>query len=1480
MKIHTAKKQAFYRFLSLFLAAAITLNVMSMSALSGVSAEEADIPYGEDEPFQKLPDSEELESMYIDQLFYGEGVSFYKDYGRTALDGVRLEIYEALRTEIEKIAAGENTATLFTVKLSKEQIDSDISGADLSLINQCLMADLPQNFYWYDKTKGCTIGILTYSDGSQDYEFGFAVSENYADKSAGMTEGKYYTVDPAKINSAKKAAENARKIAAEYDEKSDYEKIMGYKNMICNLTEYNDDAAKNDDFPYGDPWQLVYVFDDDPTTNVVCEGYAKAFQYLCDLGGIECYTVTGDLAGGTGAGPHMWNVLVLDGKSYIADITNCDGDSAGSPDRLLLKGAEQSDANGCEFNIGQKLTYTYDNEAKSLYPEEILTVSNEDYDPNSAEPEPEPITDHNNHTICADCENCPNHTEHTEIEWKPWTSTDSLPSDAGNYYLAVNVTLTHGWEPADGTNLCLNGNRITVHDTTDHYGVHITENAAFNLCDCRGKGKITKKSQSGIYSIINNCGSFNMYSGEINGIASETKYTYRGVDNSGKFCMCGGKISENSSIGIDNANSGVFYMYGGEISNNYGRGVINDLNSTFYMYGGKISNNGGGVINNGLINGENNESDSDKSGRFYMYGGEITANTIDSPYTSTLSNKCGGGVWNGGIFELRDGIIYNNNAGAEGGGGVFNTFASKFDMYGGKISGNTAVGAGGGVKIDECLGVPKDMATFTMHGGEISGNTTEDSGGGVYNFFIFNMLGGLIKDNTAKNSGGGIYAFGLENRELGTLNLCGGTVTENTAYQYSGIYTSGGPVTVGGEFIVNNNKCGDEQSNLYIDDSIMKITIDPDNPLSGNASIGIRTKDKPSKYSRVNVSYGNSTDFTEFFHSDNPAYEIINGENNVVQLALPHVHIFKHIEANAPECEKEGNEECYICEECYKIFDTDKVTELDDIPYIEALGHEWGEWTITAEPAEEPDSIGEAERVCGRDSSHVEKVVLKTLIGEMWEKILEKPATCVEEGERVYENEYGIVRVLLQRLSHEYEEEWQKNEEKHWQVCKNCGTVNPDSEHPHSWDEGVITVEATVGHEGEITYTCEVCGYTRTEIMPKLDPPVTLPPEPETTTTTPTPEPETTTTTPEPETTTTTPEPETTTTTPEPETTTTTPEPETTTTTPEPETTTTTPEPEAATTPPETEPPVTPPTETEPPVTVIRYDDFIAPPTCTTEQAAPETVTSTTETTTVPPETTEPVQVAPGSVTKRLQSSDYTAELLDGIGYLADNLLTDSDKALISQGSNAEILLTVDKLYSVSQTVSESVRESLDGFRPWQYFDINLYKIIDGTSLKLTSVGSPITIRLAVPEALRIESGEYAMIRVHEGKAELMEDLDGSEDTVTFKTDRFSVYALVFRDKPVNKDAPMNTGADSYTSVLIACGASALSVATGFGLMGAGIVGMSPESKNRLYDKLIRWGKGGGRFRRTTALALIFLLLSYYYGMGFFRDEKSEVSAG
>ena len=39
----------------------------------------------------------------------------------------------------------------------------------------------------------------------------------------------------------------------------------------------------------------------------------------------------------------------------------------------------------------------------------------------------------------------------------------------------------------------------------------------------------------------------------------------------------------------------------------------------------------------------------------------------------------------------------------------------------------------------------------------------------------------------------------------------------------------------------------------------------------------------------------------------------------------------------------------------------------------------------------------------------------------------------------------------------------------------------------HEWDDGKVTVKPTVKTEGEMTYTCKVCGETKTEIIPVLD---------------------------------------------------------------------------------------------------------------------------------------------------------------------------------------------------------------------------------------------------------------------------------------------------------------------------------------------------------------------------------------------------------
>lgn len=53
----------------------------------------------------------------------------------------------------------------------------------------------------------------------------------------------------------------------------------------------------------------------------------------------------------------------------------------------------------------------------------------------------------------------------------------------------------------------------------------------------------------------------------------------------------------------------------------------------------------------------------------------------------------------------------------------------------------------------------------------------------------------------------------------------------------------------------------------------------------------------------------------------------------------------------------------------------------------------------------------------------------------------------------------------------------------------------------------------------------------------------------------------------------------------------------------------------------------------------------------------------------------------------------------------------------------------------------------------------------------------------------------------------------------------------------------MNTGVESYTSIFIAVGITSMSAAMTFSLIGAGIGGMSEERKEKLYRKLIIWGR-------------------------------------
>ena len=61
---------------------------------------------------------------------------------------------------------------------------------------------------------------------------------------------------------------------------------------------------------------------------------------------------------------------------------------------------------------------------------------------------------------------------------------------------------------------------------------------------------------------------------------------------------------------------------------------------------------------------------------------------------------------------------------------------------------------------------------------------------------------------------------------------------------------------------------------------------------------------------------------------------------------------------------------------------------------------------------------------------------------------------------------------------HVWEKGWTFDADNHWLKCSKCDATNFKS--PHKYDDGTITTEATATTDGVKTYTCEVCGSTKT----------------------------------------------------------------------------------------------------------------------------------------------------------------------------------------------------------------------------------------------------------------------------------------------------------------------------------------------------------------------------------------------------------------
>ena len=195
-----------------------------------------------------------------------------------------------------------------------------------------------------------------------------------------------------------------------------------------------------------------------------------------------------------------------------------------------------------------------------------------------------------------------------------------------------------------------------------------------------------------------------------------------------------------------------------------------------------------------------------------------------------------------------------------------------------------------------------------------------------------------------------------------------------------------------------------------------------------------------------------------------------------------------------PTCTDEGVK-TFTCNACGKTR-----TEA-----VAALGHNYSsDWTI--DTAAVCETVGSKSHHCTRCDSKKDVTEIPAS-GHFWnDGAITTEPTCTDEGVKTFTcNACGKTRTeAVAALGHNYSSDWTID------TAAVCETVGSKSHHctrcdskidvteipasgKHTWNNGVITKPATIAKEGVKTYTCTVCGVTRTETIAKLPMPTVTP---------------------------------------------------------------------------------------------------------------------------------------------------------------------------------------------------------------------------------------------------------------------------------------------------------------------------------------------------------------------------------------------------
>ena len=637
---------------------------------------------------------------------------------------------------------------------------------------------------------------------------------------------------------------------------------------------------------------------------------------------------------------------------------------------------------------------------------------------------------------------------------------------SGNYYLTEDITLASDIEINTGSDvkICLNGKNCALSNYVINYGT-------LTLNNCHAKnGKLNLSryyygfSNSVLYgnAVISSSYASNIsYNGKVSGCVFDNEV----------------RCTANSMITGGTFNQKVVFDGNSTVTGGYFGGTVEGINNhTKFIRGGyfKTKPDDSLIADGYAITASGNTKYPYKVAVAHICNGVTYSNRLDNTFT--------GGTLASGNYYLTENLTLTSeirvdrnstvkiclnghsitqtaNAGIFANNGSLDVIDC---MAAGKLSG------GKGCTSTQAGGCIYNSGTMTISGITMDGNSAPH-GGAASNSGDMQITNCTIANNSANGDGGGISNAGsltvtntkITNNNavdgggistIGKLTLSNVTVTGNTADYGSGIRTNASPdVTVSGDIIIMDNSAG-KYPDMLLNSSKLAIDI---SGLSANSYISVSAIPAPTSNAPVSLTGTNNADYSGYFHTNNPDYAIINGENNTVMLVMGEYTVT--FDANGHGTAPSEQKTTY----------GGKITE-PAAPTAE--NYYFQGWF--------------KESTCKNIWDFASDIVTANIT------LYAKWSDCDHSGNTntlscTNNTICSVCSGTVAPTGHTPSASWSNDSTDHWKICENPWGGEIIDKSAHTYGDWTVTIPATEEHEGERQHTCTECGYTETEVISK-----------------------------------------------------------------------------------------------------------------------------------------------------------------------------------------------------------------------------------------------------------------------------------------------------------------------------------------------------------------------------------------------------------